>query len=175
MPFDFEEILSRVRTNDPALTHLSLPRKQLTDENIIELCSALAANTTLKSLQVSDNRIGDAGAQALAANTTLKSLSVGFNRIGDVNLRLLQDAIIRNKHTIMGLDAFASIANGKPGPNFLPAEIAKYIGSFLITGTEGLNEITQRAVERSSRHLLFHSAVEVHSTIEPIQPAATNG
>ena len=55
MPYDFEEILSRVRRNDPALTHLNLSDQGLTDENIIELCSALAANTNLTSLDVSHN------------------------------------------------------------------------------------------------------------------------
>ena len=150
MPYDFEEILSRVQTNDPALTQLNLSGKELTNKNIIELCSALATNTTLTSLNVI------------------------FNPIDDAIMLLLRNAIIRNKHTIMGLDVFASIANGCLSSRFLPAEIVKHIGSFLIKGPARLNDISQRALVRRTRPMLFQPAGPIDPTIEIIQAVPCN-
>ena len=88
-PDGFEEVLNRIRANDPQLTHLNLSNKGLTYWNIIELCYVLASNATLTSLDVSSNQIGDAGAQALAANTTLTSLDVSYNQIGGAGAQAL--------------------------------------------------------------------------------------
>jgi hypothetical protein len=89
-PDGFEEVLNRIRANDPQLTHLNLSNKGLTYWNIIELCYVLASNSTLTALNVSSNQIGGAGAQALAANTTLTALSVSNNhQIGDTGAQAL--------------------------------------------------------------------------------------
>ena len=73
MPID-NDLLIRLRNNDRTLVELSLENRRLNEFDIKLLQEALVENTTLTSLNVSDNRIGDAGAAALAQNNTLTSL-----------------------------------------------------------------------------------------------------
>jgi ankyrin repeat protein len=84
MPID-EEILRRLRTNDPALIRLDLSHKRLDDENIQELCEMLVHNKKLITLRLQGNRFGDVGVgfivAALLQNSALKSLYLYDNNI----------------------------------------------------------------------------------------------
>ena len=189
-PDGFDETMNRIRANDPELTHLDLSNKGLSSWNAIELCDALATNTTLISLDVGNNPIGDAGnvgwnqigadgARALASNTTLTSLDVSWNHLAPANILLLKNAINRNiieaKKTILRLHAFASIANNYPqSPQFLPEDIVSRIGPFLTTDADCLTNVRLRAAVRSSRYTFHQPFGTVDSTIEPTQPASNN-
>ncbi len=67
------------------LTTLSLFRNRIGDEG----AKALAQNTTLTTLDLVGNNIGDEGAKALAQNTTLTTLYLGGNNIGDEGAKAL--------------------------------------------------------------------------------------
>jgi hypothetical protein len=75
-----EIILEAIRNNE--LTELNLSHQGLTDQDIFRLCLALNQNTSLTTLNVAGNRIGDAGATALAGNATLTTLNIRANRVG---------------------------------------------------------------------------------------------
>ncbi len=85
------EILQRLRSNDPTLTALDLSSRELTDADVIELCNALEKNTSLDTLDLDHNQIGDAGAQALAGSKTLTMLGLGHNQIGDAGAQALAE------------------------------------------------------------------------------------
>lgn len=76
-----------------------------------ELAVSLKKNTTLKCLNLFNNRIGYDGAKSLAENVlavhpTLECLEVGHNRIRNKGLKSITDAIISNKKSaliILGL------------------------------------------------------------------------
>jgi len=79
------DLLTRLRNNDRTLVELSLEgleESELNEFDIKLLQEALVENTTLTSLSVSWNQIGDVGAAVLAQNTTLTSLDVSYNEIG---------------------------------------------------------------------------------------------
>jgi hypothetical protein len=72
-----------------SLTSLDLSEQSLTDEDITQLAQALSTNTTLTSLNVYNNQIGDIGAKALSTNTHLTSLNVSYNEIGAIGAKAL--------------------------------------------------------------------------------------
>ena len=79
-----QDILDRLQANDPSLTYLDLSNQNLSDDDIIQLCEAIVSNDKLTSLDVSENNIGDKGADYLSKMMNLTSLSVSDNRIGDI-------------------------------------------------------------------------------------------
>lgn len=81
MPID-AVLLERFKNNDPTLTTLDLNNRKLDSHDIQQLVDALVTNTTLTTLNVEGNNIGDEGAKALAANTILISLNIGYNQVG---------------------------------------------------------------------------------------------
>ena len=66
----------------------------MSGQGVIPIANALATNTTLTYLDLSDNNIGDSGAEflanALARNTTLTQLVLEFNNISDVMWDLVE-------------------------------------------------------------------------------------
>jgi superfamily II DNA or RNA helicase len=76
-----DEVMSKIRANDPGLKHLDLSQMKLNDADINVLCDALTSNTNLVSLNLSQNKIGTAGAINLAKNTTLTALNLSNNTI----------------------------------------------------------------------------------------------
>jgi Leucine-rich repeat (LRR) protein len=63
----------------------------LSDNDAVDIARALAGNTTLQTIDLTNNRIGDEGAIALAGNTTLQTLDLTNNRIGYEGARALAD------------------------------------------------------------------------------------
>ena len=86
---EFNQLLERIRSNSYPETSLSLRNCNLNDNDAQQLAQALAANTTITTLSLEFNQIGDAGAQALAANTTITTLSLWGNPIGDAGAQAL--------------------------------------------------------------------------------------
>lgn len=78
-PGSFKEHLHRIKANDPSLVHLNLSNSGLRDIDILKLCHAMTHNTVLKSLDVSRNKISDAGVKELATTTTLEKLDISYN------------------------------------------------------------------------------------------------
>ncbi len=76
------ETLVKLRSNDPALTQLDLSNQKLDATDIAILVTALENNTSLRTLDVGANSIGDNGANALALLTNLNSLAVYNCEIG---------------------------------------------------------------------------------------------
>jgi hypothetical protein len=68
-----------------SLISLDLASNNIGDEG----AQALAANTSITSLDLAANGIGDAGAQALAANTRITALNLQNNNIGDAGAQAL--------------------------------------------------------------------------------------
>lgn len=69
-----------------------------------KLCSGLVANSTLKSLNISDNDLGPAGAQLLASvinRCQLEKLDISDNRIKNQGMRLIGNALATNSRLIM--------------------------------------------------------------------------
>ena len=82
-----QEIIQRLRDNDPSLTRLHLSNNQIGDEGARALADALRTNTSLTELYLQANQIGKEGtldlAEALRTNTSLTGLSLEYNQIGD--------------------------------------------------------------------------------------------
>lgn len=63
-------------------------RLDLSDELSFDQIKALAANRTLRTLNLSRDLIGDKGARALAVNKALRKLELLASQIGDEGLML---------------------------------------------------------------------------------------
>ena len=90
------------RTVNKALTKLDLStQRQLDDDTAVELAQMLAANQSLRSLNVSHCAIGETGAAALAralrGNTTLRELDIRGNVFADEALTHLLHAASENR------------------------------------------------------------------------------
>jgi len=110
-----EELLQKIRENDPTLTSLDLGGNQIGPAEAQALATALKTNITLKSLNLYDNKIGPAGALAIATalktNTTLTSLNLGSNQIGTAGAIAIATALKANT-TLTSLD----LGNNQIGP-----------------------------------------------------------
>jgi hypothetical protein len=63
-------------------TNQTCPRRSQEGLRALRTVQALAKNTSIISLDLASNKIGDAGAQVLAANTSITSLDLTSNNIG---------------------------------------------------------------------------------------------
>lgn len=83
---EWEEILQRLKSNDPTLTSLNLSNKKIGPEKAQELAAALEYNNTLTFLNLVGNAIESKGAKAFATllkkNNTLEHLDLRWNYIG---------------------------------------------------------------------------------------------
>jgi len=72
--------------------------KKVDDTEAQALCIALSATTSVNSVDLSYNNIGNAGAIALAEllrnNNTIQSLSLSYNNIGPLGARALADSLL---------------------------------------------------------------------------------
>jgi NLR family CARD domain-containing protein 3 len=94
--------LRRLGQNDQSLTELDLTNEPMTRESILELTVNLTRNTALQYLwlenvNLAENSLMVALANALAENTTLKSLSLARNGIGDIGAAALAEGLRRNQ------------------------------------------------------------------------------
>ena len=81
-----DELLQRIRDNDPTLTILDLKNNQIGPAEAEVLAIALQSNTAVTRLNLQNNQIGILGAKALANllqnNTTLTTIDLGDGNIG---------------------------------------------------------------------------------------------
>ena len=84
------DVLSTKDCNTRSLTKLSLCYSSMTEECIVSLAKALADNTSLEKLVISQNKIGSYSTRALAAalrdNATLLELRLSYNSDFPLNL-----------------------------------------------------------------------------------------
>ncbi|TPX35792.1 hypothetical protein SmJEL517_g01893 [Synchytrium microbalum] len=121
---DCERLASCLRPpKAKCLTTLCLKSSQLDDTQARILSVALLENTAIKHLDLSNNRIGDAGARGLAKvlatpTTTIKELVLGNNRIGQVGGHALGRCLTRNR-TLTSLNMRLNRLGDVGGADFL--------------------------------------------------------
>jgi len=105
--------LLNMNSGDQQLTFAQLARSPYTEKKLENL-RLLCQYTTLTTLYIDHNAVGDAGARALAGNTTITKLSLYNNNIGDAgaealagNTTLTELAISRNDIGAAGAQALA--------------------------------------------------------------------
>lgn len=110
---ELKALIKRLKENDPMLTapKLGNPYFMYDPENLIALAEALKNNTTLTTLDLTDNHIGAKGATALADmlknNKTLTVLNLAYNKIGDEGDEGLQTLLVdalEDNTTILEID-----------------------------------------------------------------------
>jgi len=87
-----DDLLERIRKNDPKLKKVNLRSKNLEDVDVIEdLCPALSSNTVVRELYLYDNSLGPLAVRALVdcKLTQLTKLDLSNNNIGDDGVREL--------------------------------------------------------------------------------------
>ena len=105
MQQDALDALERLRTNDTTLTELDL--RWIGLRKAVAVAGALERNTTLMTLNLRDNGLGEAGGAAVAGalerNTTLTTLDLGSHRLGEAGGAAVAGALERNT-TLTTLD-----------------------------------------------------------------------
>lgn len=95
------EIASALRGENCKLRRLNLESNQMDDEGVMELCAALANNTSLTCLKIGKNKFGRDGVESIATllanNTTLTSVDMRSNSLGDEGAAIVADALTRNR------------------------------------------------------------------------------
>jgi Ran GTPase-activating protein (RanGAP) involved in mRNA processing and transport len=104
-PQALKKVIPRLREGDTTLVELDLSvydgHRYFNDAAVAILCHELAENTTLRSLNLSQNQFGAEGAAALGrllsqANCGITELDVSGNKIGPEGAKHLADAFERN-------------------------------------------------------------------------------
>jgi Ran GTPase-activating protein (RanGAP) involved in mRNA processing and transport len=84
-----DDIIRRVKSNDPSLTELHLSNKIKTYEGYTKLITALMTNNKVKTLDISANYLGDKMINQLVRlienNKTLTSLIIIDNLLSDLS------------------------------------------------------------------------------------------
>ena len=84
MPID-SDLLARLKKNDSSLTKVNLEYSEINDKDIEKLVEALAQNTVIIKLYLSNNRFGEQGIKSLAKwlsqNHSLLILDIGKNKL----------------------------------------------------------------------------------------------
>jgi len=110
LPKDFDMLSNFHPRHPPHLPRLSfeLVAESFGIKELRLLSKALRTNSTLTTLNLKENKIGDAGAQALSealeTNKTMTTLDLSDNEIGDAGAQALSDALMTNNIlTLLGL------------------------------------------------------------------------
>lgn len=97
----FAGLLSKLANNDPGIQSLNLSDFDLTDSNAVELFAALSSNTTLTSLDLSENPITSVSLAAATPvltlrNVSLRHLDLSCTNIGDIGAQTLAKILLVN-------------------------------------------------------------------------------
>ena len=98
--FDIRELCNLMADNK-SLINLDLSCNKLSRDGAKSLCHLLKYNTTIRHLDLTANRIEDAGLIAISDviklyNTSLETLRIGYNNIGDEGMCHLSVSLTRN-------------------------------------------------------------------------------
>jgi len=135
-----DELLQRIRDNDPTLTILDLKNNQIGPAEAEVLAIALQSNTAVTRLNLQNNQIGILGAKALANllqnNTTLTTIDLGDGNIG---------VEVQTSNNNIGCDGlrflFKALESNTTVENFYFGSTQELEEIFLI---EEINEMTER-------------------------------
>ncbi len=135
-----DELLRRIRDNDPALTILDLGNNQIGPAEAEVLAIALQSNTSVTRLNLQNNQIGDLGAVALANllqnNITLTAINLRDGNIG---------VEVQTSNNNIGCDGlrflFNALESNTTLENFYFGSTQELEEIFLI---EEINEMTER-------------------------------
>lgn len=82
--------IARITENKPEFERLDLQFMMMGDDVMTAVCNAMAKNTTVKQIFLSNNGLGPNAAKAiagmLAKNKTIEELSMGLNKVGDTGI-----------------------------------------------------------------------------------------
>jgi hypothetical protein len=135
-----DELLQRIRDNDPTLTILDLKNNQIGPAEAQALAIELQSNTAVTRLNLQNNQIGTLGAEALANllqnNTTLTTIDLGDGNIG-VEVQTSNNNIGRDGLQFL----FNALESNTTVENFYFGSTQELEEIFLI---EAINEITER-------------------------------
>jgi len=96
-----EQLLERIRENDPTLTTIDLGGSYIGDEGAKALTEALKVNQSLTEIDLRNNDIGAEGAKALAKalkiNESLTKIDLSDNNIGSEGAKALAKALKINE------------------------------------------------------------------------------
>ncbi|WP_179958430.1 hypothetical protein [Chitinimonas arctica] len=100
------ENLLRLATDDPSLLVANFSELQLDNLHMEELVAALARNTRVCGIDLSNNQIGPGGARALARvlrqHRSVRALDLSGNPLGNIGIRLLIEQL--GRYMDLGLD-----------------------------------------------------------------------
>ncbi len=82
--YSIEEAITFILSKNSNFNTLDIQMGLIYDEEITALCSAFSENTTLTSLIMNDNQLGDFAAIELAKITSLTSVALAMNEIGPI-------------------------------------------------------------------------------------------
>jgi Leucine-rich repeat (LRR) protein len=102
MPFPDGHI-EAIRNNKTSIAHLELASFDLLDEDMVDLISVLSSpDTTIESINLSENKITDAGTASLAIAVSsiprLKELDLSYNEITAVGAGYFADTTLEELH-----------------------------------------------------------------------------
>ena len=102
-----EDVCARVARDDPQVTVLDFPKRQVRDDEAGGLATALRRNTRVTVLNLSSNDIGDAGAtqlaQMLERNVSITAMDLQGNCLGTAAVAAFSRAL-RSNFTLVELD-----------------------------------------------------------------------
>jgi hypothetical protein len=121
-----EELLQRIRDNDPTLLEASFYNQNIGDQGCIDFVTAMTNNTHLTCVGLGNNNIGDLGCQHLGellkTNGSLESIYLHENNIGESGVLALQSGL--NDNTNLKKIYLHGNNIEKTGPQFKRLEIS---------------------------------------------------
>ena len=165
----WEQLLQRIRANDPSLTKIDLSDNAIGAAGAKALAAALKTNTSVTTINLSYNYIGAAGAKTLAealkTNTSVTTIDLGGNGIRNDGTQTLAEALkINTSVTMINLSY-----------NYIGAAGAKALAESLKTNTSlteislAENYIIEAAVFTQIRGYLNRNRTNAKKLIHAVQ------
>lgn len=135
---DLDDAVQWLRANDPALIELNLQcrwrrsdgayNKKIRAAGALRLAEAVAVNSTMVTLDLTGNEVGDQGAlslaDALACNRTLSTLLLGYNELKDAGAGEIARALASSSEPTLTTLDLGNNDIGHDGTSSLAAALA---------------------------------------------------